>query len=112
MLEIQTVPADNIYDNYIFTDNVPAGAETVNISGAVGSVTIAQSSATLENGIVTVSLAAQDLKIPDILETAATAGANATRMNKLMDPANGVRPTWSASGSMTREVGNYDNAPV
>ena len=27
---------DNIYDNYIFTDNVPAGAEVVNISGTVG----------------------------------------------------------------------------
>ena len=104
-------PADNVYDNYIFTDNVPAGAETVNISGAVGSVTIAQTSATLENGIVTVSPTAQDLKIPDILETATSAGANATRMNELMDPANGVRPTWSAFGSITREVGNYNNSP-
>jgi hypothetical protein len=102
-------PADGTYDTYIFTDNVPAGAEKVNISGAVGSVTIAQSSATLENGIATVSLAAQDLKIPDILETAANAAANATKMNQLMDPLNGVRPTWSATGSMTREVGNYNN---
>ena len=101
---------DGIYDNYIFTDNVPAGAETVNIGGSVGSVTIAQSGATLENGIVTVSATAQDLKIPDILETAANAGANATRMNELMDPANGVRPTWSAFGSLTREVGNYNNS--
>ena len=102
-------PADNVYDDYVFTDNVPAGAETVTISGAVGNVTIAQSPATLENGIVTVSLTAQDLKIPDILETAANAAANATRMNQLMDPLNGVRPTWSAFGSLTREVGNYNN---
>ena len=100
---------DNIYDTYIFTDNVPAGAEVVNISGTVGSVTIAQTSATLGNGIATVSATAQDLKIPDILETAANAAANATRMNQLMDPSNGVRPTWSAFGSMTREVGNYNN---
>ena len=66
---------NGIYDQWYFTDNVPAGAETVNISGsathpiiAPSTVTIAQTSATLENGIATVSATAQDLKIQDILE--------------------------------------------
>ena len=103
---------------WYFTDNVPAGAETVNISGsathpiiAPGAVTIAQTSATLENGIATVSATAQDLKINDILEKAPNVGAQAALMDDLLNPnyvigsTFGVQPTWSASGSLDQGSG-------
>ena len=34
--------ADNTYEEYYFTDNVPAGIESVNISGTSSNVTIAR----------------------------------------------------------------------
>ena len=116
--------ANNVYDQWYFTDNVPEGAEKVNISGAAthaiftGAITIPGTSATLENGIATVSLTVNDLQIPDILEKAPNHGAQATLMDDLLNPnytlgsAFGVQPAWSATGTLTREMGNYNNGAI
>ncbi len=66
--------SDGIYDEFVFTDNVPAGGEGVNLSGqCVHSLvaipaTIVQTSGTLTNGVASVDVTLKDLKIPDILE--------------------------------------------
>ena len=114
--------SDGIYDEFVFTDNVPAGGEAVNLSGqsqqfAGGNPpTIVQSSVTLINGVASVDVTVSDLKISDILEggfsgTGATGGVRG-RMNILLDPTIGEMITWVPLGTMTREVGNgYANNP-
>ncbi len=116
--------ANNVYDQWYFTDNVPEGAEKVNISGAAthaiftGAVTIPGISTTLENGIATVSLTVNDLQISDILEKAPNVNAQAALMDDLLNPnytvgsAFGVQPAWSATGTLTREMGNYNNGAI
>ena len=60
------------FDTFIFTDNVPVGGESVNLTGQNSElggspITIVQTSATLTNGVASVDVTLKDLKIPALL---------------------------------------------
>jgi hypothetical protein len=89
--------SDGDVDEFIFTDNVPAGAENVSISGGPGA------SVVLVDGHVATTIQVTSLGLAGTLAAQTTAAGQLVAMQNAF--SNGKTLTWSASSRIIPEIG-------
>jgi len=127
-VNVFAVYASSIHsDTYIFTDNVPEGADSVVITGGIDSeemfldMTYAAASAVLADGYVSKEFTITDLKVPELLSRImvfvmdmpfwmSISDYHLLLMSMLFE--DGIDLEWRAAASVTREVGPRDGDTV